>query len=320
MKNQYSSIEDFFNHTRNDIENKITLTIFDKEIIEVLNGGKRLRSILAALTFKVCTKGSETDEQLQRALEGNVSIELAHGASLVHDDIIDKDSFRRGKESYYVKEGIGKAILTGHKMLVKGFDIALKHGKDVAKLYVDSWNEVVNGEIDEVYFNAKKIDKNDISTKSQIFDAYNKIIDLKTASLFSSACKAGALEANMSGDILKVFADFGREIGIAYQLADDLVDLANGEMIDSVIIPLLNKIENKTIKIGALKKWEIKRKFARNKDIIKQIYIEEIKKHVEKAIKISKSDIIPKSNYKEMLVDAPNYIINKMLYEIKITI
>jgi geranylgeranyl pyrophosphate synthase len=320
MKNQYDNIEVFFKDTRYDIEKKITSTISDKEIIEVLNGGKRLRSLLAALAFKVCTKGNETDEQLQRALEGNVSIELAHGASLVHDDIIDKDSFRRGKEAYYVKEGIGKAILTGHKMLVKGFDIALKHGKDVAKLYVDSWNEVVNGEIDEVYFNAKKIDKNDKSTKSQIFGVYNKIIDLKTASLFASACKAGALEADMSGDILKVFADFGREIGLAYQLADDLVDLANGEMIDSVIIPLLNKIENKTIKTGALKKWEIKRKFAKNKDKIKEIYIEEIKKHVNKAEELSKSNLIPKSYFKDMLIDAPNYIINKMLNEIKVTI
>ena len=320
MKNQYDDLEDYFNDTRENIEKKITSTIADKEIIGILNGGKRLRSLLAALAFKVCTQGNETDEQYQRSLEGTVSIELAHGASLVHDDIIDNDSIRRGKEAYHVKEGIGKAILTGHKMLVKGFDIALNHGREVAKLYVDSWNELVTGEIDEVYFNAKKADKNDTSTKSRIFEVYNKIIDMKTAALFSSACKAGALEANVSGDILKVFADFGREIGLAYQLADDLVDLANGEMIDSVIIPLLNRIENKTIKAGFLKKWEIKRKFAKNKGKIQKIYIDEIKKHLDKASKLSKSDLIPNSRYKEMLVDAPSYIINKMLYEIKLTI
>lgn len=320
MKNEASVLENFFDSTRVDIEQKIISTINDEQITSILNGGKRLRSLLAALAFKACTQGNETDAHYQKSLEGSVCIELAHGASLVHDDIIDKDVERRGRAAFHVKEGIGKAILTGHKMLVQGFDIALRHGKDVAKLYIDSWNEVVTGEIDEVDFNTKKVNLKDISTKSQIFEAYNKIIDLKTAALFSSACKAGALEADMAGDILKVFAEYGREIGRAYQLADDLVDLANGEMIDSVIIPLLNRIENKSIKIGVLKKREIKRKFNKNKDKIQEFYIEEIRKHVNEAVELSKSDLISSSSYKDMLIDAPRYIINKMLGEINVTI
>ena len=257
MKNQSNNLDDFFCSTRLDIEQKITSTISDKQIVAILKGGKRLRSLLAGLVFKACTCGNDSYEQYQKALEGAVSIELAHGASLVHDDIIDKDVERRGKAAFHVKEGIGKAILTGHKMLVQGFDMALKRGKDWAKLYVDSWNEVVNGEIDEVDFNKNSLSTKHISTKSQIFEAYNKIIDLKTAALFSSACKAGALGADMTSDIIKVFADYGREIGLAYQLADDLVDLAKGEMIDSVVIPLLNRLDNKAIKFSALKKREL---------------------------------------------------------------
>ena len=315
------NLDNFFDLTRNDLERKISSTVSDEKIRMILHGGKRLRSLLAQLTFKVCTEGKETQNKYQKALEGSVSIELAHGASLVHDDIIDKDTTRRGKKAFHVKEGIGKAILTGHRMLAIGFDIALKHGKEVAKLYVDSWNEVVNGEIDEVDFNKKKKgNSKEITTKSVIFEAYNKIIDLKTASLFSSACKAGALEADMKGDILKVFSDYGREIGLAYQLSDDLVDLANGEMIDSVIIPLLNRLENKTLKNTFLKKWEIKRKFSNNKERIKEIYLTEIKNHVENAQKISRSMYIPPSKYKELLTQAPSYIINKMLGEINITI
>jgi geranylgeranyl pyrophosphate synthase len=312
------TLDNFFDTTLIEINKKINSTVKDVKIINVLNGGKRLRSLLAALAFKACTQGNETDDSYQRSLEGTVSIELAHGASLVHDDIIDKDTMRRGKEAFHVKEGIGKAILTGHKMLVQGFDIALRHGKEVAKLYVESWNEVVNGEIDEVDFNNDK--RLRLSTKDQIFEAYNKIIDLKTAALFSSACKAGALEADMAGDILKVFGNYGREIGLAYQLADDLVDLENGEMIDSVIIPLLNRIDKKTLKINAFKKLELKRKFAKNKEKIKQLYLEEIKSHVDNAVQLGKSELIPKSKYKDMLIDAPNYIINKMLAEINITI
>lgn len=320
MKNQSNNLDDFFSSTRLDIEQKITSTISDKQIVAILKGGKRLRSLLAGLVFKACTCGNESYEQYQKALEGAVTIELAHGASLVHDDIIDKDIKRRGKAAFHVKEGIGKAILTGHKMLVQGFDMALKRGKDWAKLYVDSWNEVVNGEIDEVDFNKNSLSTKHISTKSQIFEAYNKIIDLKTAALFSSACKAGALGADMTSDIIKVFADYGREIGLAYQLADDLVDLAKGEMIDSVVIPLLNRLDNKAIKFSALKKRELKKKFAKNKDKIQELYIEEIQKHVKEAVRLSKSELIPSSVYKEMLIDAPNYIINKMLREINVTI
>jgi len=226
---------------------------------------------------------------------------------------------RRGKPAFHVKEGVSKALLVGHKMLAYGFDIALSHGKEVAKLYVDSWNEVVSGEIDEVDFNKKDYDYYHKTAKEQIFEAYNRIIDLKTAGLFSSACKVGALEANMTGDILKVFSDYGREIGLAYQLADDLVDLANGEMIESVVLPLLNRLDNKP-KLGFLKKQGIKRKFARNQDKIKQYYIDEIQKHVKKAQELSKSELIPESNYKELMIEAPTYIINRMLSDIKLSV
>ena len=313
------TLDQFFTTTLSDVERTISETIKDDEIKKILHGGKRLRSLLAHLSFKACTAGKDKPDQCRKALEGTVSIELAHTASLVHDDIIDNDSERRGKTAFHVKSGIGKAILVGHKMLTTGFQIALSHGNEVAKLYVDSWDEVVNGEIDEVDFNKRGF-KNELNIKSQIFEAYNKIIDLKTAVLFSSACQAGALEADMRGEILKVFRDYGREIGLAYQLADDLVDLAHGEMIDSVIIPLLNRLESKPIKKGSLKAREIRKLFARNEDKIREFYMEEIKKHVAKAKNLSKSNLIPKSNYKNMMQQAPDYIINRMLDDINISI
>ena len=182
----------------------------------------------------------------------------------------------------------------------------------------DSWNAVVTGEINEVDFNNNGKNSNS-STKSQIFEAYHKIIDLKTAALFASACQSGALEANMSGDILKTFSEYGREIGLAYQLADDLVDLANGEMIDSVIIPLLNRLENQP-KMGRLKKRELKKKFARNEDKIRQFYLDEIQKHVKRAEDLSRLEVIPNTSYKKLMNIAPTYIINKMLSEINISI
>lgn len=321
MKNRIETIDTFFRETKEDIEKKIKSTIVDKEIFSILQYGKRLRPLISLISFKVCTGGKETPFQYQRALEGTVSIELAHTASLVHDDIIDEDKERRGKPAFYIKEGIPKALLNGHKMLAIGFNIALSHGEKIAKLYVETWSEILCGELKEVNFNTSKISADDnLSTKSKIFNEYNKIINMKTASLFSSACKAGAIEADATGEILDILADYGREIGLAYQLADDLVDLEKGEMIDSVVVPLLTRLENKAIDNGSFKVKSIKRKLAKNQSKIKELYIEEIKRHVSKAIKLSKSHVIPPSPFKELLVDAPAYITNTMLKEIKVII
>ena len=319
-KDQLLSLDHFFDKTKDDIEKKIKSNIHDEKIATILMAGKRLRPLVAQLSFKVCTGGKETPYQYQKSIEGTVAIELAHTASLVHDDIIDRDIKRRGKPAFYIKEGIPKALLIGHRMLSIGFNIALSHGKNIAKLYVDTWDEVLNGEIEEVDYerSAIKNDTDELSTKSKIFREYYKIINLKTASLFSSACKAGAIEAEASGEILDILAEYGREIGLAYQLADDLVDLENGEMIDSVIIPLLTRLENKAVDNNSLKVKTISRKIAKNSLKIKEIYIEEIKRHIKKAEKLSKSEVIPPSPYKTLLTEAPSYITNRMLKEIDI--
>ena len=322
MASKKINLNDFFENTKLDLEKKIATTIQDKKIISILDAGKRLRPLLAHLSFKVCTGGKETPYQYQKALEGTVVIELAHTASLIHDDIIDKDKERRGKPALYVEEGIPSAMLLGHKMLAIGLDIALRHGEKIAKLYTDTWNEILNGELKEVTFNKKDIQNNGAKeiTKTKIFNEYNKIINMKTASLYSSACKAGAIEANANGQILTTLGEYGREIGLAYQLADDLVDLENGEIIGSVIIPLLNRLDKDIVDNNSLKIKSLRKKIAKNSSKIKQFYIDEIKKHVNKAIQLSSSEIIPQSPYKDMLIDAPTYIINKMLKEIKIAV
>ncbi len=315
---QKLTLEKFFYQTKKDVEKKIENVVREKKIVEILKNGKRLRPLLAQLSFKVCTGGKETPYQYDKSLEGTVTIELAHTASLVHDDIIDEDKERRGKPAFYTQEGIPNALLIGHKMLAEGFNIALSHGDKIAKLYVDTWYEVLNGQLEEVKYNKEEIKNGTkgITKKSKIFKFYNEIIEKKTASLFASSCRAGAIEADASGEILEILYDYGLEIGLAYQLADDLVDLENGELIDSVIIPLLTRLENKKVNNESLTISVIKRKLARNEDKIKNLYLQEIKKHVKKAEKLSKSDIIPESSFKKLLHDAPSYVINKMLKEI----
>ena len=317
------TLNHFFQITKDDVEKKIISKVKDEQIRTILQAGKRLRPLVAQLCFKVCTGGKETPYQYQQSIEGSVAIELAHTASLVHDDIIDKDTMRRGRVAFHIEEGVPRALLIGHRMLSVGFNIALSHGPLIAKLYVDTWDEVLNGELEEVDYNATDETPENgfgISSKSSIFKEYYKIINMKTASLFASACKAGAVEAEASGEILEILSTYGREIGLAYQLADDLVDLENGEMIDSVIIPLLTKLENKKYDSHSLKVKAIQKTLSKNSEKIKELYIEEINRHVKRAEKLSQSDVIPPSHYADLLHKAPKYIINRMLKEINVEI
>lgn len=325
MVNQSLALEVFLKHTQEDIEKKILDIITDRNILWILKSGKRLRPLLAALSFKTCTSGQETSELYQRFLEGAVAIELAHGASLVHDDIIDGDLTRRGEAAFYIKTGIDNAILVGHKMLVIGFDVALSHGEKIAKLYMDAWRGTLDGQLNEINFNSKDLQDVSITADSKFFQVYSRIIDLKTATLFAAACKAAAYWANASDEIAEVLAEYGREVGFAYQLADDLVDLEKGEMIDSVVIPLLTRLEKKSAKNGSskngnLKTRAIRKKIEKKSPEIKKLYLEEITKHVTKAQGICHSSVIPENQFKTFLLDAPFYTINNMLKEIYITL
>jgi len=298
MKEKSQDIDIFFQTTRADLEKKIKSTISDKKVSSILEGGKRVRPLLSQLAFKACSQGKENSTKYQTSLEVAICIELIHTASLIHDYIVDKGKKRR--PSFQIKGGIDAAILLVHKMLTIGFDIALRHGKESAKLYVDTWDEILTGEL-------KKIEANKKITKKSFSERYSNIIDHRLASLFSSACKAGAMEANMSGDILNVFAEYGREIGLAYQLASDLADLEKGEIKNKQVKVLLDILKNKSKK--SLKEEDIKK-----------LFICEINKHVKNAEALSKSKKIPSSSYKNFLETAPTYIINERLKPIKISI
>jgi geranylgeranyl pyrophosphate synthase len=320
MVDQSLALEVFLKHTCEDIEKKIDEIITDQNILVILKGGKRLRPLLGAISFKACTGGNESSQLYQDFLEGAVAIELAHGASLVHDDIIDGDLTRRGEAAFYIKTGIDNAILVGHKMLVIGAKLALSHGEKIAQLYVDAWSGTLDGQLNEINFNSKDLQDITLTADSKFFQVYSRIIDLKTATLFSAACKAAAYWANASNEIADLLAEYGREVGFAYQLADDLVDLEKGEMIDSVVIPLLTRLEKRSAKNGNLKTRSIRKKINKKSPEIKKLYLEEISKHVNKAQMLCKSPILPNNQFKTFLLDAPFYSINKMLKEIYITI
>jgi len=125
----------------NSMENSFLKDYYSELKDYFLSGGKRIRPLLCIATFNAFTTNVDN-----KIIFPSLGTEFLHNASLIHDDIIDKDDFRRGKPAFHIKVGISNALLTGHKMLAAGFNIALSHGKEVAKLYVESWDEIVNGE------------------------------------------------------------------------------------------------------------------------------------------------------------------------------
>ena len=315
--NYTSELESFLIKTKKDLEKKISMMISDEDIKSILENGKRLRPLFSHLSFKVCTQGKETENKYQKSLECAVVIELAHGASLVHDDIIDQDKERRGKPSYYLQKNTSSALLIGHKMIAIGLKIAIEHGIHFGKLYVEAWDKAVVGAIDELNFNTNNDNVKKFS-KEKIFETYDRIIDLKTASLFTAACKAGAIEAKSSKEIMKIIAEYGREVGYAYQIADDLIDLKNGEIVNAVILPLFKRMNNGSDKLDDIE--EIKKYIDKNSNKIEKIFIKEIKKHIKNAEKLSQSSLLPNSHYKELYKILPSYVVNKSLEEANISI
>lgn len=311
MAKIYKNFEVYFKSCQLEVRREIERRIKDKEIREILDGGKLLRPCMLILSFLACR-----GKNYEKAIESAIGVELAHTASLIHDDIMDNDRIRRGKPAVHVEKGIGKAILLGHKMINEAFRISLRHGINNAFIFLDTWNETLNGQIKDIEMisQLEKIFRKNKDLGKMIRE-YFDIIDHKTASLFSAACRAGAIEAEAPQDLIEKLAKYGREVGIAYQLADDLVDIMNGKLEEGIVLAVA-KIE-KDEKLS-----DDIRKFIEELDREKliEIYIAEIKERIEKARDAISSDSRIDKNYKEILYDAPRYIVNEMLKSIGLVI
>ena len=310
---------DFFQWAQEEVKKEIEKRVQDEDMRYALAGGKMLRPTMLLLSFRACNGGNE---RYPRALESAVGVELAHSASLIHDDIMDKDAERRGKPALHVKKGIGAAILTGHKMINMAFRISLSHGREDAEIFLDTWNETLVGQLKDIDFTAHLEHIIRGESPENLIREYFRIIRMKTASLFATACRAGAIEAEASNELRMHMKEYGKEVGIAYQLADDFVDLIEGKMEEGIILPIIKvygkvddtiiqKIEDGNLIREALKK---------NGSSLKEIYVGEIRKHVSKAKELASSPLIGDSIYKELLKEAPGYIVNAMTKSIKVIV
>jgi len=176
-------------------------------------GGKRLRPILTLMTCDFFGGNYE------KALDAAVAVELFHNFSLIHDDIMDNAPLRRGKETVHEKWDINTGILSGDAMLILAYQLFEKYEpqmfQDLAKLFSKTAIEVCEGQQYDVDFETR----DDVTLQE-----YIKMIDYKTAVLIGAAMKMGAIIAAASNECKENIYQFGRNLGIAFQLQDDYLD------------------------------------------------------------------------------------------------
>jgi len=182
-----------------------------------LEGGKRIRPIILLLSNKAAG-GYEAD-----ALKEAVAIELLHTESIIHDDIIDDETIRRGKPVFYVVYGFNTSLLTADFVFGIILSIASKSKKNVAEDLASAALQMCEGEILEM-----KVEADDSEVP---LEKYLLIVSKKTASLFEAAAKIGAKLASADEKVVEALSKYGFNMGIAYQIQDDILDWSNGSKI-----------------------------------------------------------------------------------------
>ena len=144
------------------------------------------------------------------------AMELIHAATLLHDDIIDGAEFRRGKESAYKRYGLTRTLVTGDFLFIKAFEFAGKFDEQVVQWTADACTSLTEGEILQGSFNRNRT----VTARD-----YLEIVERKTASLFQTGARLGAYIAGAPCEQVEVAANFGLNLGIAFQMMDDVLDV-----------------------------------------------------------------------------------------------
>jgi len=171
-------------------------------------GGKRLRPLLVFLS----AGPDATDHGVLRAA---VAVELIHSATLVHDDVLDAAPLRRGRPTVVATAGRAIATATGDLLFSRAFaELAANGRADEVRVLSDASSALADGEL---------LQREDAWDPATTRERYLRRCDLKTARLFAAACRLGGLEGGGPADAL---GEFGRRIGLAFQLLDDVLDVS----------------------------------------------------------------------------------------------
>ncbi len=203
----------FISHLEQKIKIKEPQNLYEP-INYILNlGGKRLRPVLTLMTTDLF--GGNVEE----ALDAAMAIEVFHNFSLVHDDIMDDAPLRRGKATVHEKWDINTGILSGDAMLINAYQFFEGYPSDLFKRLITLFSktaiEVCEGQQYDVDFETR----DDVTIPE-----YLKMIEYKTAVLVAAAMQMGAMIAHAPENDTELIYEFGRNLGIAFQLQDDYLD------------------------------------------------------------------------------------------------
>ena len=187
-------------------------------------GGKRMRPVLTMLAYNIYA------DDVQRVLPAAVAVEVFHNFTLLHDDIMDNAAVRRGRESVVAKWGNNVAILSGDVMMIEAY----RHLQGVEAKYLPAVFERFNSMASQVC-EGQQYDM-DFETQPKVAVAeYMNMIELKTAALLAGSVVIGATLAGASEEDLQKLHKFATEVGLAFQLQDDLLDSYGDERLGKKI-------------------------------------------------------------------------------------
>ena len=181
-------------------------------------GGKRLRPVLVLMACDA------VGGDINRAITPAIGLEMFHNFTLLHDDVMDKADIRRGKPTVHVKWDDNTAILSGDAMLTMATQLIAQSPADVMPQVMDLYNRTAM----EIY-EGQQYDV-DFETRTDVtVDEYIEMIRLKTSVLLGCACKMGALIGGADEATARLFYKVGENLGLAFQLQDDMLDVWGDE-------------------------------------------------------------------------------------------
>ena len=175
-------------------------------------GGKRFRPLLVLLSAHFGNPAAEA------VIAAAVAVELTHVATLYHDDVMDEAEVRRGAETANARWGNSVAILTGDFLFARSSGILANLGPDAVRIQAETFERLCTGQILESVGPADGMDP----VKHHL-----AVLADKTGSLIATSCRYGAMMSGASPDVTEVLTQFGELIGVAFQLADDIVDITS---------------------------------------------------------------------------------------------
>ena len=209
--NQYKT--QFLEYLSQKIDLKEPNNLYEP-ISYILNlGGKRLRPILVLMSCDLF--GSD----YRKAMDASVAIEMFHNFTLIHDDIMDKASLRRGKETVHIKWDENIGILSGDALMIMSYQMLETYNGDTFKKLFALFNktalQICEGQQYDMDFETRR---------DVLLDDYLKMISYKTAVLLACSLQMGAIIANTNEVDVEHIYNFGLNLGIAFQLQDDYLD------------------------------------------------------------------------------------------------